>query len=234
MLIYLISSAHETERASHIQQLKQQFPKLIQVNAVYPNITKVPFLEKIKSISNAREGRSLSNGEIGCMLSHRNVWQQFLKQNISTECLILESDSLLVDSSLLMDHFKTVHTQFDLFFWGAFDDRMQLLRSTRQEIGKGFGIGKPLVNSLYCTYGYSINKKGAKILLRQTGTFDYPIDYWKRRLKGAGLMVGGVQPNLIKTVATFDSNIRTATKKLGTSLFDLVIDFKNLLISTMK
>jgi len=234
MLIYLISSTCETERIQHIQQIKKLFPNLVQIEAIYPSKKKVPLLNKIKSISAKRHDRALSNGEIGCLLSHRKAWQHFLNQNDTTECLILESDSLVVDLDLIIDNFKKVHSQYDLFFWGAFDGRMQLLRSTKETINITYSIGKPLINSLYCTYGYSINKVAAKCLLQQTGMFDYPIDYWKRRLNGSALNVGGVQPNLIKTVDTFDSNIRTASNKISTIFFDWVIDLKNSLISNLR
>lgn len=234
MLIYLISSIYETERFQHIQQIKQLFPNLVQIEAIYPSKIKVPFLNKIKTISAKRNHRALSNGEIGCLLSHRKAWQYFLNQNDDNECLILESDSLIVDPILLIQHFNKVHSKFDLFFWGAFDGRMQLLKSSKERINSIYSLGNPLVNSLYCTYGYSINKVAAKCLLQQTRLFDYPIDYWKRRLKGGELTIGGVHPNLISTVGTFNSNIRTGSKKISTIVFDWVVDVKNVLISNLR
>ena len=95
-----------------------------------------------------------------------------------------------------------------------------------------YQIGEPYINSLYCTYGYMINKKTATYLLASTSKFDYPVDYWKRRLKNANLKIGGIIPNLITTNSTFTSTIAVKRSSIIQKLFDWVIDLKNNLITT--
>jgi GR25 family glycosyltransferase involved in LPS biosynthesis len=111
---------------------------------------------------------------------------------------------------------------------------MKLLRSTKVKLIDQYQIGSPLINSLYCTYGYSINKTAAKFLLENTKKFNFPVDYWKLRLTNTSLRVGGILPNLITTVPTFQSTISHTNQNLSAILFDSIIDFKNNVISFLK
>ena len=90
MLVYLISSQDEKERLSHIQDLEHKFMGLVHVEAIYPNKTTIPFRQAISAISKDRTGTALSNGALGCLLSHRKTWKKFLHQEKSEHCLIIE------------------------------------------------------------------------------------------------------------------------------------------------
>jgi GR25 family glycosyltransferase involved in LPS biosynthesis len=234
MLVYLVASNTETERITHIQGLNNSFENLIQVEAIYPTKIHIPFQDKIKAITKERTGHEITNGALGCLLSHRKIWQKFINQNDIENCLILESDSNIVDLEKLNVVFDLVKNKFDLFFFGAFDGRMKLFRSSKHKLFDKYVIGEPFKNSLYCTYGYMVNKKAAANLLRVTAKFDYPVDYWKHRLKNTNLKVGGITPNLISTVLNFTSTIDISKKSLGTIIFDLMIDFKNSIITSIK
>jgi len=234
MLTYLVTSKDEIERYEHVASLKMLFPNLIPIEAIYPSKIHVPFYSQIKSISKDRTGSPLTDGALGCLLSHRLIWRRFLNQATQDFCLILESDSKIQDLNIIQSHIDKMHNQYDLFFWGAFDNRMKLLRSSKVNLIEQYQIGSPLINSLYCTYGYSINKSAAKYLLENTKRFNYPVDYWKLRLKHASLRVGGILPNLITTVPIFQSTISHTNQNLSAILFDGIIDFKNNVISFFK
>lgn len=234
MLTYLVSSKDELERIEHIEDLKTLFPDLVSIDAIYPKKTRIPFYNQIKSISKARTGSALSDGALGCLLSHRIIWRRFLNQKDQEFCLILESDSQIDNLTIIKSHQKSIKAQYDLFFWGAFDNRMKLLRSTKNQLADSYQIGTPLVNSLYCTYGYSINRNAATYLLKSTCKFDYPVDYWKLRLKDSSLKVGGILPNIISTVTSFKSTISHSNQNLFVLIFDTMINFKNSIISFFK
>lgn len=234
MLTYLVTSKDEIERHEHVASLKILFPKLIAIEAVYPSKIHVPFHNQIKAITKDRTGKALSNGALGCLLSHRVIWRRFLNQQTHDFCLILESDSKIDNIAIIQAHQKRISTQYDLFFWGAFDNRMKLLKSTKVNLVDQYQIGNPLINSLYCTYGYSINKAAAKFLLDNTKRFNFPVDYWKLRLKNAPLRVGGILPNIVTTVSSFQSTINHSKSTLSAIIFGSVIDFKNNLISFFK
>jgi len=231
VLVYLISSQDEKERLNHIKDLEGKLAGLVHVEAIYPNKTPIPLLQAIRNISKSRTGNALTNGQLGCLLSHRKTWRNFLDQNSAEYCLIIESDSYVVDIDQL-NYYYTQHARsFDLFYFGAFDGRMKLFKSKTKQIDN-YQIGEPYINSLYCTYGYMINKKTAIYLLAATSKFDYPVDYWKRRLKNANLKIGGIVPNLITTNTTFTSTIAAKRSSFIQKLFDRVIDLKNNLITT--
>jgi glycosyl transferase family 25 len=234
MLTYLVSSKDELERIKHIEALRNFFPGIVSIEAIYPRKTHIPFYSQIKTISKTRTGSTLSDGALGCLLSHRVIWRRFLNQQDYDYCLILESDSKIDNLSIIQSHQKSISTQYDLFFWGAFDHRMKLLQSTKMELVQPYQIGTPLVHSLYCTYGYSVNKTAAKFLLESTKKFNYPVDYWKLRLKNSPLRVGGILPNIITTVHSFKSTISQSNQNIFVLLFDTMINLKNSVISFFK
>jgi len=231
VLVYLISSQDEKERLNHIQDLEEKFMGLVNIEAVYPNKTPIPFIQAIRVISKNRTGTALTNGQLGCLLSHRKTWRKFLEQNSSEHCLIIESDSYVVDLDQLTYFYNQHAKKYDLFYFGAFDGRMKLFKSKTKQID-AYQIGEPYINSLYCTYGYMINKKTANYLLTANSKFNYPVDHWKRRLKKTNLKIGGIIPNLITTNSTFTSTISVKRLSIIQKLFDLIIDLKNNLITT--
>jgi GR25 family glycosyltransferase involved in LPS biosynthesis len=234
MLTYLVTSKDEIERYEHVASLRMLFPNLIPIEAIYPSKIHVPFYKQIKSISKKRTGNMLSDGAIGCLLSHRLIWRNFLNQVDQEYCLILESDSKIENIDLIYHHESFISSKYDLFFFGAFDNRMKLFQSSRVKVFDHYYIGTPLINSLYCTYGYSINKTAAKYLLDNTSKFNYPVDYWKLRLQKNPLRVGGILPNIITTVTTFESTINKSSKNIYNIIFDKVVDIKNSIITFLK
>jgi GR25 family glycosyltransferase involved in LPS biosynthesis len=234
MLTYLVSSKDELERIEHIQALKSLFPELVSIEAIYPRKSHIPFYSQIKSVSKFRTGTALADGALGCLLSHRVIWRRFLNQKDQDFCIILESDSKIENLTMIHSQKASIKAQYDLFFWGAFDNRMKLLQSTKIHLDDPYQIGTPLVNSLYCTYGYSINKNAAAFLLESTKKFNYPVDYWKLRLKNSPLRVGGILPNIITTVTSFKSTISHPNQSFFVLLFDTMINFKNSIISFFK
>ncbi len=236
MKTYLIYSNLETARLENVYRLKAQLPELELVNAIYPSHNKVPFLFPAIQVSELRTGQALLHGEIGCLLSHRKVWHQIVASadNEQEHFLILESDSKMTNLEVMNQFDLHLLQQYDLFFWGAWDGHMQLFRKDRRKIGNGFTIGTPFIKTIYCTYGYSLNKNAAKFLLKRTNQFSYPVDQYKRFMKQEDLKIGGVVPELITTTG-MKSNIRSKRKwEFFNELNLMVLDFKNYLICFFK
>ena len=74
MLVYLLASNAETERISHVRALNNSFENLMQIDAIYPSKVHVPFQDKIKVITKARAGHEITNGALGCLLSHPHIY----------------------------------------------------------------------------------------------------------------------------------------------------------------
>ena len=229
---YLIYSKIEIARQENVARLQMELPGLQLVEAIYPSKQKVPFLQAAISLSKVRTGYALLPGEIGCLLSHRLVWQQIVKSanNDKEHYLILESDSYIKDFEMLKNFDRELLEQYDLFFWGAWDGHMQLFKSSIKKLMGGYYLGTPFIKTIYCTYGYSLNKKTASLLLERTGKFNYPVDQYKRFMQQDDCSIGGIVPELISTTGAM-SNIRGKRKwEIVNQLYLMLLDLKNYLI----
>ena len=103
---YAIFSSIEINRKSQLNELIKAFPDLVKVDAIFPNKTKVPFLQKIINTSFERTGRKLLLNEVGVLLSHRSVWKCIKKNNTpdNIHYLILESDSKILNNEILFQN----------------------------------------------------------------------------------------------------------------------------------
>lgn len=230
--VFLVSSVHETARKSFVELLRKEFPELEKVEAIYPAHTRVPFLQQLQERSKERSGRSLKEGEIGLILTNRQIWRKILSRASSDEehFLILESDSKISASLLLHQYFHSLSASYDIFFWGAWFGHMRLLRSKRKAFAAGHWAGEPLINSVACTYGYSINRKAAAVLLKATARIAYPVDEFKRYLTPGQLRFGGVAPELI-TVHPSPSTIRQDSSSLKEKIWIFLLDLRNHILS---
>ncbi len=236
MKTYLLTAPFETDRQQNVALLCAQLPEIELVNAIYPSKQKIPFINNIIKVSAQRTGKALLLGEIGCLLSHRKIWQKILLEyaNEADHFLILESDSLLNQPDVLTSVDYNIIQSHDIFFWGAWDGYMQLFQSTKQPLIQGFQYGEPFIKTIYCTYGYSINKKAALMLLNKTKHIRYPVDQFKRYLQQSDLKIGGVVPELISTCGVKSHIREKKTFKLFNHLFLTLLTIKNKLICFFK
>jgi len=232
--VYLISSVHEHLRKQHVEQVLHAFPGTKQVEAIYPSRTRVPFLAQLKERSKLRSGRSLRDGEIGIILTSRNIWRDILKKAKSDEehFLILESDSKLNNAAMLEAHFCSATREYDMFFWGAWCGHLRLLRSKRSRLQDRHFVGEPLVNSVVGGYGYSINRKAASCLLKATSRIAHPADEFKKYLKAGQLKWGAVVPELI-SVHDVPSTIRPNAVALKEKIWIFTLDIRNFFLSLL-
>lgn len=250
MKSFIISGANELARTDNVTELRKQLPDARMLEAIYPSLTRVPFLPALIEASKIKTGKSLLPAEIGCLLSHRKAWQQIIQMDITDNehCLILESDSTINNLSLLKDFFE-IHNQssspriptvkspldnYDLFFFGAWLGHMKLLRSKKQKLNNQFSIGEPFIKSVYCTYGYSVNKKAAAYLLLQTKKISYPVDQFKKFIYPGAIRIGGIQPELINAGSMGSYINQINLNEWYYKLFMRVLDLKNSIICFFK
>lgn len=210
---YILYSERETERAASIEGFKKTFTNLTIVPSVYPKYTHVPYLEKLIQKSQERTGAALKPSEIGCLLGHRQIWKNIVQKakNEQEHYLVMESDSKIQELKMLADNFNKYTQPYDLFFWGAWDGHISIKRSSILYRENGHKVGEPLIKSVYCTYGYSINKKAAQYLLAQTKKISYPVDMFKHFVTPGNIKIGGIQKEIISTWSNMGSYIRTNT-----------------------
>ncbi len=238
MKTFIISSASEIARAANVTALCNQLPEAEIIDAIYPSKTRVPFLDRMIAVSKKRTGSALLPAEIGCLLSHRKIWQRIMKMssNETEAFLILESDSFINDLQLLNSFFTNSPylDKYDLFFFGAWLGHMKLYKSTKKNIDNNYRIGEPFIKTVYCTYGYSINRKGASYLLKQTKHIAYPVDQFKYFVEPGNIRIGGIVPELISggNMGSYINQI--SAKNWQRKLFMHLLDIKNNFICFFK
>jgi GR25 family glycosyltransferase involved in LPS biosynthesis len=196
---FVINAFHETERIERVQYLLSILPDLQKMEAIYPSREKIPFLQKIKQKSLERTGYSLTDGEIGILLSSRKVWRSIMHQAENDEefFLILESDSWINNKILLEKNFEFLAKQYDMFFFGSWLGNTKIFRSTREELDLGFVYGTPFMKTISGGYGYAINRKAAAYLLKKSAYIAHPVDEFKRYIEPGYLRIGAVLPEII-------------------------------------
>ncbi|XP_017570117.1 procollagen galactosyltransferase 2 [Pygocentrus nattereri] len=121
-------------------------------------------IEMLPDYQDPYSGRVLTRGEVGCFLSHYNIWTQVVKQQ-QQQVLVLEDDvrfELNFKSRLntIMEDAKRAQLNWDLIYVGR--KRLQVKRPENWVKGV-----KNLVNPdySYWTLGYALSLQGAKKLL---------------------------------------------------------------------
>ena len=187
-----------------LQSAMEGFANRHIIDAIFPRLLTVPWLGQLQQKSMTRCHRQLSPSELGCLLSHRKTWKSFLKSGYA-RALILESDSVVSDTGIVNRIIEDFGKRFDIIFLGSYHGRTKLKRSTVESLDRNVRIGTPLANTLYCAYGYSINKDAASYLLQQTGQASWPVDYWAKWLtddrNNYRIRVSAVVPEVITSWA---------------------------------
>ena len=209
----IIYSKDEFQRLNNVSILKSYFEKNIEIEAIYPKNTHIPFLGKLIKKSYERTGKALMQTEIGVLLSHRKAWKYILSDECENDkhYLILESDSNINDLNILENTYKNIAHNFDIFFWGAWEGNVSIYKSSQKKINNIFTIGEPFIKSVYCTYGYSLNKSAARLLLNRTKTISYPVDFFKKFINRHEIKIGAVKPEIISNIGFYNSTVRESS-----------------------
>ena len=201
---YILHSAFEKDRMARVEALRNQFKYFTVSESIYPSNTHIPFLKTIIEKSKERTGKALMSTEVACLLGHRRILRQIIKAATNNEehFLVLESDSKILDISLLQANFEPISKQYDLFFWGAWEGNAKIKRSKSVMLQSGhnkYKVGEPLLNTIYCGYGYSINKPTAEYLLKKTSKTSTPYDIFKQFIDPEKIKIGTITHEIITT-----------------------------------
>ena len=231
MKAFLICAEHETQRIPQLAALERDYPFLVErIAAVYPSRMHVPFADRIMQVTKTRTGRALMPGELGCLLSHRKVWRRIIEEarDEKQHFMVFESDSRIVDPVFMKTQAAPLAAVYDMFFWGAWEGHLKLFRSSRRKCDD-HTVGTPFIKTVYCTYGYSLNRKAAKLLLQRTVKPSWAVDQFKYFFKSNELKMGAVLPEVVKGNES-DSTIRSGENVLFKKMFLFILDIKNNLI----
>ncbi|MDG1752370.1 MAG: glycosyltransferase family 25 protein [Thalassotalea sp.] len=146
---------------------------------------------------------NLSLGEIGCYMSHRNIWRKMVDENIAF-AVILEDDMLLTSQFTDIFQHTDIMKQYDLI---KLADNRDHQPKHKKQIGDDF----ELINFTKipnCTTGYTLSLKGAKKLLIREKLYR-PVDIDMQFCHELNLSVFGLRPYPITENKDFTSDIAT-------------------------
>ncbi len=182
MQIFIVNLEKSKDRRDYMEQLCNS--KGIRATFITGVYGKDLSLDAVRDICNQDKakaiiGRELLLGEIGCTLSHKNIYRRMVDENIS-EALVLEDD-----------------VYFEPFFQSAFASlRKRPKNSDLVLLGHHSGAGGQSLKSFwgakrtedfiyyrladlgFGTYGYFITLEGAKKLLEALEEIYQPIDHY--------------------------------------------------------
>ena len=198
---YILYSPLEKDRTARVEAMRQNFKQFTISESIYPSNTHIPFLKAIIEKSKERTGKALMATEVACLLGHRRILRQIVNAATNNEehFLVLESDSKILNFELLKNHFEPISKQYDFFFWGAWEGNAKIKRSKAQVLDGKYTIGEPLLHTIYCAYGYSINKPTAQYLLKQTNKISTPFDIFKQFIDPSKIRIGTITKEVITT-----------------------------------
>ena len=229
MKAFLICADHEQNR--NLEAIEASYPFAVQrVEAIYPTRQKIPFVDRLFRVSKERTGKALMPGELGCLMSHRKVWREILHEasDDHQHFMVFESDSRIVDPRFMTEHASGLTKDCDMFFWGAWEGHMKLFRSSQSRLG-GHMVGTPFIKTVYCTYGYSLNRKAAALLLQRTVKPSWAVDQFKYFFKPTELKLGGVLPEVV-VGNEIGSTIRSGENLIFKKILLSILDIKNSII----
>jgi GR25 family glycosyltransferase involved in LPS biosynthesis len=133
--------------------------------------------------------RSVSNGELGCTLSHYLLWEKLL-QDDKHAYLIMEDDSILLNKEAL-NHLPD-YNSFDICYLYGYN--YPLLQNINQ-----YYYRVPNTHNSFCgTYGYVVTKSGAKKLYDNFELYCNADGFLHRSINNLKLNVCGSHNPIIK------------------------------------
>ena len=184
---FIINLKDCVEKRRHISELCQRYNlKTEFVDAVYGKKLTEEELAKIyrKDLALKRLKRELSKGEIGCALSHKKIYQHIVDKKIEL-ALILEDDVFFRENpqiflkELIKERVK-FPAKWEIILLGhhsgsRLDNNTIPSIWSCKKLKNGYCLGR--TSSLaYGTYGYLINQRGARRMLKNLFSIYLPLD----------------------------------------------------------
>lgn len=174
---YVLSLKDETQRRTQItNQLKELYIPFTFYDAVDLRKSDRESIDKLYSSIRSQKylGRNLTNGEIGCALSHINICEKFLASD-KDWALVIEDDAILgrLNKDIINEIIMTP-SPFEIFILGYSkvlekDEKNYYWRfPIKQKAKLNTGIlGIPYSQWACGTVAYLINRSGAKKIIEQ-------------------------------------------------------------------
>jgi len=192
--LFVINLARSAQRLANTQtqlaRVNLSFERIDAVDGAQLS-TQQKFLHYSPQLNKQQYHYPLSNGQIGCYLSHRKAWQKIVDEKLDY-AIVLEDD-FYIDESIhnAIKNIEQLQQPWQLIKLAAYENRtrpiayQQNLNNHQQLV-----IHKKLMTGCCAT---AISYEGAKQLLKATAQFGRPVDcdlqhIWETRVNGFSLM----------------------------------------------
>ncbi len=203
--IFIVNLKKDTEKKEHMQQLCKRYELDCQfTDAVYGKEVDKNELAKVydKKRTLSKMGRELASGEIGCTLSHKNIYQKMVHEHI--EKAIVFEDDITFDDRIheALSSISNFPKDWECVLLhyhrnNPFLKRYCISLYERKVIGKGLKIVR-FTELMHSTGAYIINLAGAKKLLANLEEGMYkPIDHYTGDEHDINLY--GLHPRIVET-----------------------------------
>ena len=218
--IFIINLKKDIEKKQHMQKLCQKYNLEVEfIEAVYGKELSQEAIDAIYSEQNSIKeiGRSLSSGELGCLLSHRTIYQRMISENIP-EAIILEDDiefnEKFINFLIIKDNLPRDAELLLLGYWYSGIKYTSALISfhNRMKISQTHEIVR-FTKKMHGTYAYYITIRGAKkILSSLDNNITMPIDHYTGDENIINLY--GIYPAIVKLSDSFSIDTDLQNERL--------------------
>jgi glycosyl transferase family 25 len=223
--VFILNLERSTDRYQKCSlQLQKQGIEFERIDAVDGRNINEAVLAKLRCHDYSKYHKPLTNGELGCYLTHLNVYREIINQQLDF-ALVLEDD-VLIDTQLkdtlesLSDNSLNL-PPWDLIKLSEYPIKRKAL------LTKAFGFFDLIVyNKIPArTCGQLVSKSGAEKILINASEARRPIDIQIQHWWEMKLIVFGLKPYLIEPDLSYQSDIdddQTERKKVPKNYLKLL------------
>ncbi|MBC8097462.1 MAG: glycosyltransferase family 25 protein [Akkermansiaceae bacterium] len=117
---------------------------------------------------------NVSRFALGCALSHRGAWTEFLHSGSPHACILEDDVHLSPDFARFIQDNDWIPPEVDLLKIETYSQRVSLSRRIVTGLDRSIAL---LCSRHFGTAGYILSRKGAEALLRITARIDRPLDH---------------------------------------------------------
>lgn len=161
---------------------------------------------------------ALRPGEVGCFLSHRQIWAEIVRRDLD-HALVLEDDVAL-DPAAFPQALRLAQRNVAALAYVQLQNRPQQCSASLIDQEDGCRLTQPVVTQVR-TSAQLVSRTAAAQLLERSARIDRPVDTFLQSHWFTGLRLGAVWPAGVRTISERldGSTIQTGTKPLGERLW---------------
>lgn len=180
--IFWLNTKARRDRAANMAQRLEKYSNTERFEAIAGGTEiALRIIKKDGLFAPQNRRRILNLGEIGCFISHREIWK-YAKEKGYSKVLILEDDAEIQEdaNAVFSEAIESLPDNWDMLYLGQrnYDN----LKNSREKDGDMAALTGHVSGSLYeakrcwLTHAYAINIKCVDYLLEHTKQIDWPID----------------------------------------------------------